>query len=141
MVMKKILAVAVLALANLVMAGHASAQIGGVQATVPFSFNVGDRALPAGTYTITQLGSAAIMVRNRDNPSIATLNLGIHNYSASANDHKLIFHKYGEQYFLSQVLCGECTVSMDLPRSKREKRASLREAQLETPQQVLLALK
>lgn len=138
--MKKTLAVAVLALANLVMAGHASAQIGGVQATVPFSFNVGDRTLPAGTYTITQLSSAAIMVRNRDNPSIATLNLGIHNHSAS-NDHKLIFHKYGEQYFLSQVLCGECTVSMDLPRSKREKRASLREAQLETPQQVLLALK
>jgi len=139
--MKKMLAVTVLALANLVMAGHASAQVGGVQATVPFNFNVGDKALPAGTYTITQVSSAAIMVRNKDNPRIATLNLGIHNYSGSADDHKLIFHKYGEQYCLSQVLCGDCVVSVDLPKSKREKRASLREARLETPQQVLLALK
>jgi len=140
MVMKKMFAVAVLALANLVMAGHASAQVGGVQATVPFSFNVGETTLPPGTYTITQLGASSILVRSSDNPSIATLDMGIHNYATSA-DHKLIFHKYGEQYFLSQVLCGDCLVSVDLPKSKREKRASLREAQLEKPQQVLLALK
>jgi hypothetical protein len=141
MVMKKILAFVVLALANLVTAGYASAQAGGVQATVPFSFTFADRSMPAGTYLITPVSSAVIMIRNKSNPGIAALGMSTHNYPAVDSDRKLVFHKYGEQYFLSQVLCGDCLVSVDLPKSKREKRASLREAQLEAPQQVLLALR
>lgn len=139
--MKKTLAIAAFALANLVSAGYASAQTDGVQATVPFSFSVGDASMPAGTYRITHLSQAVIMIRNQQNPSIAAMEITIPNDSALQTDRKLVFHKYGEQYFLSQVLCGGCTVSVDLPKSKREKRANLREARLVTPQQVLLALR
>lgn len=139
--MKRIFAVVVFALANLVTAGYASAQIGGVQATVPFSFTVGNSSLPAGTYQITSVNPAVIMIRNKYKPNLSIMEMSIPNDSASETNHQLVFHKYGEQYFLSQVVCGDCQVSVHLPTSRREKRASLQEARLESPHQVLLALK
>ena len=45
--MKRITAIALLAIANFAMAGTSFAQSNGVQADVPFDFTVGNRLLPA----------------------------------------------------------------------------------------------
>ena len=54
--MQRILAIALVLVSTLFVAGTSSAQEHRVKATVPFSFTVGDFTLPAGTYTI---GSSA----------------------------------------------------------------------------------
>ena len=74
--MKRITAIALLAIANFAMAGTSFAQSKGVQANVPFDFTVGNKLLPAGTYTIKENQPDVIMIRNHDKP-IAMLSLVI----------------------------------------------------------------
>ena len=50
--MKRITAIALLAIANFALAGTSFAQSKGVRANVPFDFTVGKKLLPSGTYTI-----------------------------------------------------------------------------------------
>ena len=54
----------------------------------------------------------------------------------------LVFTKYGDQYFLHEILCPRCGMDVALPNSKHEKLARTRlEAGLLTPSDVYLALK
>ena len=50
--MKRITAIALFAIASFAVADKSFAQGPTVQATVPFDFTVGNKLLPAGTYTI-----------------------------------------------------------------------------------------
>ena len=52
--MKRITAIALFAIANFALAGTSFAQSNGVRANVPFDFTVGNKLLPAGTYTIKE---------------------------------------------------------------------------------------
>ena len=61
-VMKRIASIALFALVSFVTVGFASAQERAVKADVPFDFTVGNKLVPAGTYTI----SAVFVQRNRD---------------------------------------------------------------------------
>ena len=64
--MKRITAIALLTIATFVTAGRALAQDRAVQATVPFDFTVGEKLLPAGTYTIATASSDVIAIKNYD---------------------------------------------------------------------------
>ncbi len=59
--MKRSTAIAILAIANFAMAGTSFAQSRGVKANVPFDFTVGNKLLPAGTYTIKEDSSRIIV--------------------------------------------------------------------------------
>ena len=75
--MKRIPAIALLAIANFALAGTSLAQSNGVQAKVPFDFTVGDKVLPAGNYTIRSESSHVIMIKNHDHPGEAASVLSI----------------------------------------------------------------
>ena len=57
--MKRITAIALLAIANFAVAGTSFAQSRTVQAKVPFDFTVGNKLLPSGTYTIKEQSTGA----------------------------------------------------------------------------------
>jgi hypothetical protein len=136
--MKRISAIALLAIANLAMAGTALAQSNSVKAKVPFDFTVGDKVLPAGTYTIKPNSSNVIMIRNYDQP-IASVSLVHPDGRRSPNDGTLVFHKYGGRYFLSEIFCDSADMNVELPVSKREKTAQLQQARLGTSSNTLVA--
>jgi hypothetical protein len=127
--MKRNTAIALLAIANLAMAGTSFAQSNGVRANVPFDFTVGDKLLPAGTYTIKEQSEHVIVIKNHDKP-IAMLSLVNGDSNKSPNGGKLMFHKYGSQYFLSEILCDGANMNLQVPQSKAEKRTALQEATL-----------
>jgi len=54
----------------------------------------------------------------------------IHPADPSISDSEVVFTKYGNQYFLHEVLCGAVSMHVALPTSKLEKRARIQEAQL-----------
>jgi hypothetical protein len=63
------------------------------------------------------------------------------NISSTAN--KLVFHRYGNQYFLSEVRCETASMNVQLTTSKAEKRAKTaqtQEAELRADNNVLVAL-
>ncbi len=127
--MKRINAIALLAIANVAMAGTSFAQSNGVRANVPFDFTVGDKLLPAGTYTIKEQSNHLIVIQNHDKPT-AAISLVDRDGNRSPDGGKLKFHRYGSQYFLSEILCDQADMNLRVPISKTEKRTALREASL-----------
>jgi hypothetical protein len=137
--MTRIAAIALFAIANFAMAGTSLAQSNEVRAKVPFAFTVGDKSFPAGPYKISSLPDQMIMIRNQDHPRESALSLVHRATERSQNGGKLVFQKYGGEYFLSEILCGSEQMKMTVPASKREKRAQLQQAGLNSSSTTLVA--
>jgi hypothetical protein len=136
--MNRIKAIALLAIANFAMAGTSFAQSNGVRATVPFDFTVGNKLLPAGTYIIKEQSNHMIVIQNHDKP-IAMLSLVNGDSNRSPNGGKLKFHRYGSQYFLSEILCDQANMNLQVPTSKTEKTTALQEAKLRARSETFVA--
>lgn len=104
---------------------------------MPFDFTVGNKLLPPGTYTITQVLDDAIEIQNSD-AHVAILCAaspeGQSGYSA-----KLVFDRYAGQYFLREVAGGPSAINVYVPTTKQEAKARSQEASLQTPTQVVIA--
>lgn len=142
--MKRTIAAAFLAVASLITAGNVSAQERAVQVNIPFSFAVRNLVFPSGIYIISSPSSGnpqMLLIRNKDHAKLTTLFSTDAGNPRYAGDGKLVFDKYGNDYFLTQVLCPSAAIVAELPTSKLENRVRTREASLRQPEQVLLALK
>jgi hypothetical protein len=105
-----------------------------LKAKIPFEFSVGDRILPAGEYRVEQLSPSTMFVvllrRADDGPSAAALTLGIQ-ANGSQNESKLVFHRYGDHYFLSQIWTEGANVGRQLAPSRRETEMARKEVKEE----------
>lgn len=75
-----------------------------MRAHVPFAFVAGGAHLPAGNYIVYHPGDPYLVVIERDDGKARGMEY-VH-FSGTDSDGsatKLVFNKYGEQYFLSQV--------------------------------------
>jgi hypothetical protein len=100
----------------------ASAQTVKVKANIPFSFVVNRATMPAGEYQVESMDRDGGVLAIRDANS-KTTNLVISNacQSRKATTHtKLIFHRYGDRYFLSQVWIAGNNRGRELLPSARE---------------------
>ena len=126
--MKRITVLAFLAAALISMSGaRVHAQTVGFK--VPFDFTVGNQVFPAGTYQISYYSTKnAILIRSNDERFHAFI--ATHLADPSTRDGEAVFSKYGNQYFLHEVLCSAVSMNVALPASRLEKRARIQEAQL-----------
>jgi hypothetical protein len=141
--MKNLTAVALFVAAGFVTAGSALAQDHKVTANVPFNFTVDGRTLPAGDYTIGNDSNSPRMLRIYDREKgVGVMTITIPDETAAA-DNKLVFHRYGNQYFLSEIRTSNSSMSCHLSTSKREKwaKAQTQEASLRVNNDVLIALR
>ena len=93
-----------------------------VAADVPFNFIVGDSRLPAGKYMISELtsGRDALKINARDlQTSVIRLSNSIER-SRGKNVAKLVFHRYGDSYFLAEVW-GADRYGRQLAKSSQER--------------------
>lgn len=107
----------------LVVTTVASAQSTKVKVTVPFSFIVNRANLPAGEYLVQSVDVEGRVLAIR-NVETNTTNLVMFNSCtslASPTQTKLIFHRYGERYFLSRIWVAGNTSGHELSPSPREK--------------------
>ena len=91
-----------------------------IEVTVPFNFMIGKAEMPAGTYTINRLSSSAIEIKGSTTKKSAVSIVWSEGASASDSAAKLVFNRYGDSYFLSQVTRGSGANVMQLPTSKLE---------------------
>jgi hypothetical protein len=110
------------------------------RADVPFDFVVADRMLPAATYDISDIAGNAILIRDfKDGNGMMALFQPVDgNQQLHA---KLVFHKYGDRYFLYQAWDAD-GVGIQLRKSKleQEQQASAKSV-LSAPQEVVIALR
>ena len=93
-----------------------------VVATVPFSFTVGDKQMPAGTYSVqpTSTGSGIMRIAGTENSkSIVRLTNSAHRRDTGKG--KLVFHRYQDQYFLAEIWTAGESEGRQLLKSNREK--------------------
>ncbi len=101
----------------------ASAQTVNLQASVPFSFTVNRATLPAGEYSVKSMDEQGTALAIRDLNSMSA-NLVLSNSCRSpksASQTKLLFHRYGNHYFLSQIWIEGSDAGRELAPSAREK--------------------
>ena len=94
-----------------------------VVADVPFEFSVGYKTLPAGGYIVQTVASAgnALLIQSTDAKSSA-LRLSEATAPMKNKTHaRLIFHRYGERYFLAEVWSGANIPGRQLLKSQEER--------------------
>jgi hypothetical protein len=109
-------------LASLFLASTAALAQSRITADVPFAFRAGSADLPAGKYLISEDHIHGMMtIRNmRTN---AVVQEPIHQETARGDDRdRMIFHHYGELYFLSEIHQGSDALDVSLPVSSRERK-------------------
>lgn len=91
---------------------------------VPFDFNVKGKTLPAGEYIITRVSAAnenGLVIQRRDGEANAmTLTIPVQ-YRENQEESRLIFNRYGERYFLSQVWTAGDNIGRKLRMTKQER--------------------
>ena len=86
------------------LAASAVAQDVTLKVSVPFEFAAGGKMLPAGDYTVLRAPtSAPEMVVLRSDAAHSSIILNSANFDTHVRGAKLVFNRYGEKYFLSQI--------------------------------------
>jgi hypothetical protein len=112
----------IFALGLLAVASGANAQTLNVAGRVPFDFVVGDQTYPGGEYSLQSVEGApeVITIRNKEDGD-ARMTLTRHNEKLNpAEKTVLVFHRFGDQYFLSEVWVAGSSRGISIPRSPIE---------------------
>jgi hypothetical protein len=93
-------------------------------AEIPFQFNVGNKTLPAGEYLVRSVSDTSpivvLNIQSRDGKASAMLMMT--SVDAKERDSaKLIFNRYGSQYFFAQTWLDGYNIGLEAPRSRAER--------------------
>jgi hypothetical protein len=125
--MRKSACVSLLALSLVVsilaVAPASAKSVDGLRAQIPFDFHVGEEMIPAGDYAVSAMSDNEVVLRissDDGRESATTLTNTKQAKLNSKSSPRLVFHKYGDQYFLVAVWGNE-EMGRSLPESKRER--------------------
>ena len=133
---------------RLVLLGAILALVTGLQAgsmvltaNIPFEFVVGKEVLPAGEYRITRAQNEAnwLAISTQNGKITNTFTSPISGSEARSQKASLVFHRFGDQYFLHKVLSDVTGVVAEIPASPKEK--ELRKMATVKKELVILALR
>jgi hypothetical protein len=91
-----------------------------IEATIPFDFMVGETKLKAGQYDVTPRNAVALLIRSKDNRNAAVRLTNSIQGAKPSMDTKLVFHRYGQTYFLSEVWIVGQNAGCQLVKSQQE---------------------
>jgi hypothetical protein len=113
--------IALLAMVLIVVSGAmAQRRPGDLLVNIPFSFLVDNHQMPSGRYVVVPAGNGALGMFKAEDGSPRLL-MSVHSVeSRSSQTPKLVFHRYGDSYFLTEVWNGD-KIGRQLAKSKAEK--------------------
>jgi len=92
-------------------------------ARVPFAFTVGNASLPQAAYRISRLNDHREMLLVRSETKGVFIRAEEVSLPRPAATPSLVFHRYGDQYFLREVRL-DGRARLDLPETKAEREAA-----------------
>jgi len=106
---------------------------------IPFAFVAGNATLPAGEYRVQKLdrNPAVVLIRCSGASAAAMVMSNAAQAKETQTQSKLVFNRYGNRYFLSQVWAAGSIRGRQLLKSSREKEIS-QLARIETKSEVTL---
>lgn len=109
-------------------AGVSHAQNAKLTADVPFPFVLGNQTLPAGTYHVDESAGSPVMIIHAAGGQRA---VAMTNNTTAAREQefsKLVFHRYGDRYFLAQIWTRGINSGREIPRTRLERELSAQKA-------------
>ena len=98
-------------------------------ANIPFQFSIGNKSLPAGEYTVRSISDPSsnvlLRIQSRDGKTCAMLQTSTVEGKAQERA-KLVFHRYGNQYFFAQAWVDGDSTGLE-PQKSRAERVAERE--------------
>jgi hypothetical protein len=98
-----------------------------VEVNIPFDFTLGNKTLPAGVYSIREYSQKSILIVSADGKTrVLAMTPGTARTEANggAAQERVVFHQYGDQYFLAQVWMMRGSDGRELNRSSAERQAA-----------------
>jgi hypothetical protein len=115
-----------------------------VKTEIPFAFTIHGKTLPAGEYVLNNnngMAPAAVVFLTDMATRATTMVLSQHVGDPDTHYPRpgaLIFHRYGDQYFLYQVWDGFSNDGFQIPQSRQERQAAQESAGIQ-PETVVVA--
>jgi hypothetical protein len=108
-------------------------------ASIPFAFVAGNATLPAGEYRVQILdrNSAVLLIHCSDPSASAIVITNAAQAKELSSESKLVFNRYGNRYFLSQVWTAGSIHGRQLLKSPREAEVA-QSTRLETKGEITL---
>jgi hypothetical protein len=136
---KRALVTATLFVFSIIVAAQAAQAQEPMLANIPFAFVAGNVTLPAGEYRVEKLdGNSAVLLIHCSDPTASVM---VMTHAAEAKKLQtqsiLVFNRYDNRYFLSQVWKAGSIRGRQLSKSPREKELA-RVASIETKAEVTL---
>jgi hypothetical protein len=101
-------------------AGHAQSTRE-LRANIPFNFVAGSATLPAGYYTVNQGSSGLISMNSPERKASAFVSAPVVNCARNQSASRLVFHRYGTAYLLSQIWTAGNDCGREVPVASRER--------------------
>lgn len=136
------LAIATVLTTMMVVSAHAQ-NAGTITVTIPFEFTAVNKTLPAGDYVVRLEDSRSELKIQKSDGSTAEFVLINPVYGRDPQNHsKLVFHRYGSQYFLAQVWIVGSSSGEELRQSTQERGIRRELAALrQKPQRIEIAVR
>jgi len=91
-----------------------------IVAKVPFEFVIGNQVMPAGDWVVQAQSGDILALRNYDARK-SVLAASMRDDEKPENRTVLVFERYGDQYFLSQIKVENTNLTYKLPKGRAEK--------------------
>ena len=122
-ILNTILALSILTIGTV---ATASAQLPGsrTSAQIPFDFIVGEKTLPAGLYELRRIGNDPYLlcIQNVDDSrNVMIFNTSLLDDGDSIRQSALVFHRYGDIYFLAEIWSPYEGIARELHPSEQER--------------------
>ena len=99
----------------------AAKSVDGMRVQIPFDFHVGERLVSAGSYTVRSMSDDESLLRISGDKGKAAMTTNWAKERGNGEGRaRLVFHKYGDQYFLAAVW-GPDSTGRTITASKRER--------------------
>jgi hypothetical protein len=110
------------AIASLSQTLHAQTVPHSARVNVPFSFDYGTQHFAHGVYTLTMDGTNVLTIRSGAESAMAISQIAW--MPMRINSSEVVFRKYGDRYFLDEVLIANLGADITVNESKAEKSAA-----------------
>ena len=109
---------------------------------VPFDFSAGTSKLKSGSYTVRKINATTLSIRSEDGTKSVLISSALTIDSArSKNGLRLVFNRYGDDYFLSQVWLTEENGKLVFPSKQEIRMAHQSELAKTEPAKIEIAIR
>ncbi len=95
-----------------------------IKADIPFDFQIGKKKMPKGDYIIESVNDSGTVLIRREKGGKAVNIMTIKDKHTDKHKSKLMFRRYGDQYFLARIWDGSSESVLKIEKSSAEKKVA-----------------